>query len=328
MSKDKFPIDSAQIVGLFMASVFYGMFLVTFIGCLRVLLLSEGHRLKPLNSINYKMLIPAILMFIFGSLDVAFGLQHNIEAFIYFQGDPIDEFNNNSNWLVVMKMVNYVAQTFIGDAILLYRCWVIYSKRWLIVLVPALMWIAETVCGIMTAYIEANLKNDAALVNAKSLVPFITSMLTLTLVTNVIVTSLIVWRIWSIQRAVKFRATTVSEKSPLSRVMRILIESGLMYTMSIIVLFGLYMASNNGQFGVSNSVVQIIGITFNLIITRVDRGEATQPMSQAYRSNTGNNGNVPLHSIHIQTTISRYPDAERSDASVIESPESKASEWK
>ncbi|RDB21602.1 hypothetical protein Hypma_011203 [Hypsizygus marmoreus] len=325
-----------------------GMFLVTFVGCLRVLLLSDVHKLKAPNSINYVMLIPAILMFIFASLDVAFGLQHNIEAFIYFQGDPIEEFNNNSNWLVVMKMVNYVAQTFIGDAILLYRCWIVYGRNWLIVILPGLMWIAETVCGGMTAYIEANLKNDAALVNAKSLVPFITSMLTLTLATNLIVTSLIVWRIWSTQVAAKFKATISSEKSPLSRAMRILVESGLMYTLSIVVLFGLYMASNNGQFGVSNSmrtpstvqsfppnslifiyqVVQIIGITFNLIITRVDTREGpVQPMSRPqFLSGSNIVGTLPLHSVHVHTIISQYPDCNRSVASVSTSTPSNT--WK
>jgi len=42
--------------------------------------------------------------------------------------------------------------------------------------------------------------------------------------------------------------------SPLTRVLVVLVESGLMYTTSIIILFGLYMASNNGQYGVSDAV--------------------------------------------------------------------------
>lgn len=47
------------------------------------------------------------------------------------------------------------------------------------------------------------------------------------------------------------------DKSPLTNVVIVLIESGLMYTLSIVVLFALYMASNNGQYGVSNAVRQI-----------------------------------------------------------------------
>lgn len=93
------------------------MFLITFVSCVRVLVWSD-RRWKPNSEINYKMLVAAILMFIFASMDVAFGLRHNIEAFIYFDGDPIVQFSNTSNWINVMKMVNYVAQTFIGDCIL------------------------------------------------------------------------------------------------------------------------------------------------------------------------------------------------------------------
>lgn len=46
------------------------------------------------------------------------------------------------------------------------------------------------------------------------------------------------------------------------------------------------------------------GITFNLIITRVDRGEATQPASQ----NLHTGATVALHTISIQTTVSRFAD--------------------
>jgi len=43
-----------------------------------------------------------------------------------------------------MKMVIYVAQTSIEDGILPYRCWIGYNKRWIIIILPALMWLAGT----------------------------------------------------------------------------------------------------------------------------------------------------------------------------------------
>ncbi len=122
--------------------------------------------------------------------------------------------------------------------------------------------------------------------------------------------------------------------------------------MSIVILFGLYLASNNGQYGVSNAVrlasadsgsrilklrfqvVQIIvsaryiclhdislmhccslvivlilyltqGITFNLIITSVDRRENGQESEASHRHHERNQ---PLHMISIKTTVSRFPD--------------------
>lgn len=125
----------------------------------------------------------------------------------------------------------------------------------------------------MTIYIEATFDTDGALLNANKLVPFITSMLCLTLAMNSLTTGafpslclttgntvlmckilgLIVWRIWKIQKQLK-RRSIYSDDSPLSRILIILIESGLMYTISIVILFSLYMAENNGQYGVSNAV--------------------------------------------------------------------------
>lgn len=176
------------------------------------------------------MLVAALLMFLFASLDVAFHLRHNLEAFVYFDVHPIETFEQTSNWINVMKMACYVAQTFIGDSILvsayalrvsnrtnhrvlhlfqLFRCWIVYSKRWLIVIVPILLWLGTTgkllnrvihnpflirlVCGIMTVYIEATLDTSSGkLLNASTLVPFITSMLCLTLATNLLTTCMFI----------------------------------------------------------------------------------------------------------------------------------------
>ena len=305
----KFPLDTAQIVALFMTSIFYGILLTTFVGCMRVLLWSRTEqRLKSLDKINFAMLIPALLMFIFASLDISFDLRQNVQAFVESE-DAIEEFEKTSNWLVYMKMVDYVIQTFIGDGILIYRCWVIYGRKWLVIVAPVILWAGGTACGIATAYIEASLVNNPKLLNANNLIPFITSMLTLTLVTNIIVTSLIIHRIWTAQLSTPYRQT---EKSRLSHVMRILIESGLIYTLSIIILFSVYLTSNNAQFAVSDAVVQIIGITFNLIIIRVHDSQpgSTHPPLES-RVQTGR-ATMPLHSIqvHTTTTVSRYRDSD------------------
>jgi hypothetical protein len=85
--------------------------------CLKVLVWLGG-KFKSWKKINLPVLLAALLMFAFASLDVAFHLRHNLDVFIVSTGDPIVEFEHTSNWLNVMKMVCYVAQTFIGDCIL------------------------------------------------------------------------------------------------------------------------------------------------------------------------------------------------------------------
>ncbi|KAJ3755339.1 hypothetical protein EV360DRAFT_25942, partial [Lentinula raphanica] len=274
----KFPIDTAQIVGLFMESVTYGIFFTTFLMCLHGLLYSPTHRfhLKPYFKINYRMLLAALLMFTFASLDVAFGLRHNINAFVTMNGDgngvenAEKVFGDVGNWLNVMKFVDYVAQTFVGDIILIYRCYLVWDRTWYIILPSVLLCLAETVCGCMVAVIEASPESGGSL-NSSTISPFITSMLSITLATTILTTSLIVFRLWNVQSQSQTFLQIISRdwnEDPLARAMKVMVESGLLYTTSLVVLFAVYMTSSNAELGVSDSVVQIIGITFNMIIIR------------------------------------------------------------
>jgi hypothetical protein len=91
---------------------------------MKALLWSEGG-FKTAQAINWKMVFPSLGLLVFGTLDVAFGLYHNVQAFILIR-NPAAVFSNTSYWVNVMKMVDYVGQTFIGDGILvrssLYLC--------------------------------------------------------------------------------------------------------------------------------------------------------------------------------------------------------------
>ncbi|KAF6747520.1 hypothetical protein DFP72DRAFT_919510 [Ephemerocybe angulata] len=239
---ETFPIDAAQIVGLFMESIF----LVTFVHCLRILLWIDGH-LKPVRDLHWKMVIAAVAMFVVASLDVAFHVRHNLDAFVSYEGDPVEEFSKTSNWINVMKMGCF-----------LYRCWIIYDRRWLVIATSTVLWLGCT--------------------------------------------GLIVRRILRVQRKLPVhRSVVIVQDSPLTRAAVVMIESGLIYTVSMVVLFVLYMAGNNGMYGVSNS-----GITFNLIITSADRRQESSG-GQGSSILTQNGTGLGLHRITIQTTVSRYP---------------------
>ncbi|PSR99323.1 hypothetical protein PHLCEN_2v4136 [Hermanssonia centrifuga] len=275
----KFGIAEAQIVGLFMESVSYGMFLVTFGLCIRALLFERDRSFIPKRwaDVRVGMLLVAISMFIFATFDVAFGLRHNLDAFIFYHGEggAAKEFSDISYWVNIMKTVDYVMQTAIGDAILNYRCWMVYNKSWKIVLFPVLMWMAILVCGIMMVYVEVTTTSEALLTESR-ITPWLDSIAVLTLVINILVTSLIVWRIWRV------RSKTVESSSHpnrLSHVIRIVLDSGLMYTLCAIIFFGTTLAGSNAQYGVSDVIVQVIGITFNMIIIRVNNGTASEGIS-------------------------------------------------
>jgi hypothetical protein len=103
---DEFPITEAQIVALFLESVFWGFYLVTFVPCLHLLLFKSSWELKRLSEINWPMLLVALGMCVFATLDVAIGLMHNIQAFVLYSGvgGALEEFSNISDWVNVVKV--------------------------------------------------------------------------------------------------------------------------------------------------------------------------------------------------------------------------------
>ena len=138
------------------------------------------------------------------------------------------------------------------------------------------------VIEVFTCFLEFTTHGiTSKLINTVQLTPFITSMLSITLVLNVIATctlhlpictlmqstanlyappALVVYKIWSIEHHAKiaFAGAGGTDTTRLRRAMHIVIESGLMYTVSVVILFILYLASNNAQYAVSDCVSPLL----------------------------------------------------------------------
>ncbi|KAF9255125.1 hypothetical protein L218DRAFT_803712, partial [Marasmius fiardii PR-910] len=149
-----------------MESILYGIYLVSFGYCLRAILFQKaytpsGFRLK--NNINWILLVFALLLGLVATNDVAFGLRHNLDAFAYYKGPggAVEELQDISYWVSVMKTVDNIAQTFIGDAMLLFRCYIVYERSWKVIIVPVILWIGGTVTGVLLIYTFATLKAPA-----------------------------------------------------------------------------------------------------------------------------------------------------------------------
>ncbi|KAH7882637.1 hypothetical protein F5I97DRAFT_1931248 [Phlebopus sp. FC_14] len=266
-----FPVTTAQIVALFMECILYGVHLVTLAQCLRSLLWSDvENRLK--RKINWRMLTVALLMGLIATLDVAFGLRHNLDAFVYYTGPggPTTEFAMISNWVNVMKTVDYIVQNIIGDGMLIY---VVYDRKWYYVAPSLLLWLAGSSCGVLVIVVFATLDAEIFL-DASQAKPYVYSTFALTMTLNILTTLLIVYRIWSVDRQTAHTRVDIYGAPRLRFIARILIESATLYTLSVFVSFGTYIANSSANYGASYNVVQLTGICFNLVIIRADSGRA------------------------------------------------------
>ncbi|KAF9468731.1 hypothetical protein BDZ94DRAFT_695081 [Collybia nuda] len=255
-----FTLPLAELVGLFMESVLFGIFLVSFVACINTLVYGR----RKLITWADRVILAVILIMAFISVwDIALFFKNVVDAFIYYTGPggPTHVFSNLGHWVNVARGFNYGAQTLLGDSILIYRCWKVYFENWLVVAFPILLWFGILVCVIAACVIESNLGQSSF--TARELSPFGTGFVSLTLSLNIIVTAMIAYRIWqTYSQSVKYiRSGSSRGHTALKRVMLTVIESGAIYSTALLILLGVFVSKNEANIPLSDSVFFSLCIT-------------------------------------------------------------------
>jgi uncharacterized membrane protein len=99
-------VTAAELIALFLQSLLYSLFVITFGFCMRALLLSPTtQQLKSKNAINWMMLSIALILAFFATFNIALEFQHCLDAFVYYEGSASDGVQFGSpHWLSVMQV--------------------------------------------------------------------------------------------------------------------------------------------------------------------------------------------------------------------------------
>ncbi|KAF8889042.1 hypothetical protein BD779DRAFT_1672005 [Infundibulicybe gibba] len=290
-------IGMAELVGTVLQSCLYGVYLVLFAGCLYVSLGKQRGRRRPINKFLFTV---TIVLFILITSHWIIQILRLLDAFIYgVDGEPDKYYGYGANPKNVAKTALYVAQTVVGDCTMIYRLYVVWGRNWKIIVIPSILTVGLTGAG-------------AGVVYAFSLIVFAT-----TLTTNVIVTTLISYRVWSIHRQV---ATTAQQR--ITPVIHVIMDSALIYTFFLVLTHAGYLAKNVYQFIALDMASPAIGIAFSLIIVRVGLGLGSEEKSSHWQGGvsdvnfsrstaTAVQDPIPLSALAIK--ISKRVDMHRDD---------------
>jgi len=135
-----------------------------------------------------------------------------------------------------------------------------------IIALPCLMWCSVAASAVGTMYAVSQAKATAGNIFAPATGRWITSFYATTLTTNFLSTMLLAYRIWRIDRSVsRVRAT----QGPLRPLLEVVIDSGVLYSVTLLAALSCFVAKSTGQYVVLDMVMPIISIAFYMVIIRV-----------------------------------------------------------
>ncbi|KAF8893080.1 hypothetical protein BD779DRAFT_1798439 [Infundibulicybe gibba] len=264
-------LAEAELIGIILHSALYGIFLILFVGSIYVPLSRLRRWTAPPNRI---LMSVTIILFILITIHWILQLLRLIDAFIYYaddDGGPSAYYANGAGSKNVVKTAFYIVQTFVGDCTMVYRLYIVWGHSWRVSVVPALLASGVLAAGGGVVYSFAHL-TPGENVFVSSAGHWVLAVFAATLGINIIVTSLISYRIWSIHR----RLRGIAQHSPMP-VVHIILESAAIYTCCLIVTLTGYLSKENYQFISLDATSPVIGIAFALIIVRVGLGQALKP---------------------------------------------------
>ncbi|KAJ6588253.1 hypothetical protein B0H19DRAFT_1098526 [Mycena capillaripes] len=250
-------LDKASLIALILETFNLGIFTVLF-----------GATVKAIfdrRTVNNGLLLPTLcLIWLLSIVHWIIDIVRAVDAFIDSPAGALAYYADVSNPLQAAKTAVYVTLTLTGDFFVIYRCYIVWNRSWLIVMLPTLLWTATGVVGYATT--NAFLRTRQGGIFLQALVPWVTSFICMTLSTNVVCTILIAYRILRSRMALH---KANSGNSRVYSALIIFLESAATYSAAVIVLVTVYLLNSNAQFIVLDLTAPLIGITFSMIILRL-----------------------------------------------------------
>ncbi|KAH7873978.1 uncharacterized protein C8R40DRAFT_1110676 [Lentinula edodes] len=272
--------DQATFLGMGFEALAYGIYTLLFFTSLAVL----TWRTPALNASKKPMFAATIFMFSLAT--VHFSLNFN-NVYQGLMVKPTAHISDETHLLAGADMIFSISD-FCSQLILIYRCYLVWSRNPWVIVLPILISCASVACGIGLIGLVLTISPNAPQAPA-AIVPIGTAAFSMSLCLNFIVSALIVGRIWYITGLNR----EIKTDSAIRRASAIIIESGLLFLAAQLVFVVLFAIKHPAQAIVEPIATQIYGISPTLIIVRVGMGSTFEPTA------------LPESSLRFRVTLGR-----------------------
>ncbi|KIJ40078.1 hypothetical protein M422DRAFT_257146 [Sphaerobolus stellatus SS14] len=271
---DVFATIGAEYLGTTLDTAFYGVYATLF------MLFIGIHRYRGKKFYkgvpNIAMIVLFVLCTIFWTVDVAI-------EFYSLENIRLEE----TNILATVFTVVYGLIDLTTQIILIYRCWIIWHRRYIVVVLPLILAICSmgayffqirswcnigsntpTVCVCVVSGLIFNFNDGLiSVIQALGELGFASS-----LAVNVSVTALIVGRIWKLSK--EFEEINQSPDRPYNIIIAMVLESGLVVAVAQLIWLVLFTLHDIGYPVISGAITELYAITPTILMIRVALGTA------------------------------------------------------
>ncbi|KAF7357028.1 hypothetical protein MVEN_01039400 [Mycena venus] len=275
----------AQVWGLFLQSLTFGVYLVTCGFCYPVFFQTTS-RARGFSEINWPMLTIFFIFLAKTTSSVAVHVHLNLQSIvIQDHSAAISQFKDGSS-INESKYITVLVQTVMASAFFIYRCWLVRSRSWLTVALPVVLWFgAVALMGIVIhIYTTRDIMGIFGMSPSKV---FGACFWAVIIAVNIITTGQIGYRVCRTDHVMnRFNMQTDSDDSmsptikqkpsvsiftgnprnTIKHAICVAIQSGLINTTMTVVVFFLFVTNSVAVYTAIDVLVQMIGISFNLII--------------------------------------------------------------
>ncbi|KAJ6536149.1 hypothetical protein B0H19DRAFT_1270946 [Mycena capillaripes] len=121
------------------------------------------HRLRRRSEIRWLLVSVFCFIFVVSTFDSINGLAHTILVFVKYTGPggAQGELTNIREWINIARTFDQTANMMMGDFVLIYRCFVVYGRRWMVITPSFVLYLAGIAVVVQLGYIEITTSNVA-----------------------------------------------------------------------------------------------------------------------------------------------------------------------
>ncbi|KAJ7918295.1 hypothetical protein B0H13DRAFT_1869480 [Mycena leptocephala] len=276
------PGTKESYIGTLLENIIYGFYLSASVKCWALLWKKKTGDVK-----HVYLMTTAALMFILITTRCIIDTYRCIAAFdapeVDF-GPPNSTPGNLTNICLVLLIA-------IADIFMIFRTFIVWNKRWVIIIIPVVLSIVNFGMGVWTVSVSIKSATSNAII-LETLVPeTVLIFVALTLATNLVCTGLIAYRIihvhqqlaWMVPRTGKSRSQSLN-------ILSVFVESAAIYTLLLVPTLICAHLLSLGTFTVfilTDIISPTIGLILSYIIIAVSRGTSfgentTSPTSTSF----------------------------------------------